>query len=134
MSAEILFGLVGVTFVISMGSIFEGVREWLMSFEHRYNVFRLIGELVSCPMCSGMWVGMLWAWHAGHDWMGVLVGGGLVSLLVQIVMLIMSATDKAVELIPEPHRRADVLRRMLEARGVSIPGVSGDSDDEDEDE
>ena len=43
----------GITFIITHSSIFEPIREFV---ERRSNFF---GELLSCPMCSGFWVGFL---------------------------------------------------------------------------
>ena len=43
----------GITFILTTSSIFEPVRDFI---EERSNFF---GELVSCPMCSGFWVGLV---------------------------------------------------------------------------
>ena len=50
-----LFGLVGLTIIISAGAIFEKPREWILSKS------KFFGELISCPMCLGFWVGLSYA-------------------------------------------------------------------------
>lgn len=55
-----IIGLIGLTLVVSTGRIFQPLREWLLGFEKSTNVLRVLGELMSCSMCSGVWVGFLW--------------------------------------------------------------------------
>ena len=43
----------GVTFIITYSSIFEPIRTFI---EKRSDFF---GELLSCPMCAGFWVGIV---------------------------------------------------------------------------
>ena len=43
----------GVTLIITQGTIFEGLRNFL----HKYNP-NFLGMLVSCVMCAGFWVGI----------------------------------------------------------------------------
>lgn len=47
-----LFGSIGVTLILSGSSLFESARDFVSSKSE------FLGELVECPMCLGMWVGM----------------------------------------------------------------------------
>jgi len=47
------FGCVGITIILTRSSLFESPRHYL-SVKSEF-----IGDLVSCPMCFGMWVGFL---------------------------------------------------------------------------
>ncbi len=49
----ILLGSVGITIILTRSSLFERPREFVDSKSS------LLGELVSCPMCLGMWIGFL---------------------------------------------------------------------------
>lgn len=74
-------GLVGVTLVLSAGRIFESLREWLLGFHNAWSPFRVVGELLRCSMCCGMWVGWFWGFFVmGLSWYGSLILGGLISL------------------------------------------------------
>jgi len=56
MIAELLFFMlasVGVTVVISISSIFEPIRLFIQSRSS------FLGELITCPMCTGFWSGLL---------------------------------------------------------------------------
>jgi len=87
-------GLIGVTLVISAGKVFEPLRDWLKGFQNRANPLRILGDLVSCSMCSGVWVGFLvgllvkqWPWYVA-----LLLGGviSIASLVVDEVVGIIS--------------------------------------------
>jgi len=56
-----LVGLVGLTIVVSVGKVFTPLREYLGSFTHPWNPGRWVAALISCSMCSGVWIGLLWA-------------------------------------------------------------------------
>jgi hypothetical protein len=49
---EMIIGLSGLTIIMSAGSIFDSTREFVSSKN------KFLGELVSCPMCLGFWVGL----------------------------------------------------------------------------
>lgn len=55
-----VLGLIGITLVFSSGRVFQPLREWLLGFQRKGNLLRLGGELLSCSMCTGIWVGFLW--------------------------------------------------------------------------
>ena len=75
-------GLIGVTLVLSAGKIFEFLREWLLGFEYKLNPLRWAGELLSCSMCCGMWVGFLWGFFVeGWSWYVALIFGGCISIV-----------------------------------------------------
>ena len=76
-----VIGLVGVTLVISAGRIFEPLRDWLMGFEKEYNPLRILGMLLGCSMCCGVWVGFLWGVLGERlPWSSALILGGLISI------------------------------------------------------
>ena len=49
---EAILGYCGITILISAGTIFEDIRTAVKSKSE------FLGELISCPMCLGFWVGM----------------------------------------------------------------------------
>jgi hypothetical protein len=67
----VLFSMVGLTIIMSSGQIFEKTREWISGKS------KFIGELVSCPMCLGFWVGMISAMFFGIN---PIILAGLVSV------------------------------------------------------
>jgi len=76
-----VIGLIGVTLVISAGRIFEPLREWFLGFQKEYSPFRIVGNLLSCSMCCGVWVGFLWGFLVEQwAWPMALVFGGLISI------------------------------------------------------
>jgi hypothetical protein len=73
MSIElIILGLVGITIIITVGSIFEDIRE---KISERSTV---LGKLINCPMCTGFWVGFFFGFASGIA--PPIIVGGLVSL------------------------------------------------------
>jgi len=76
-----LVGLIGVVLVVSTGKVFDPLRSFLRSFTHRYNPSRWLADLISCAMCTGVWVGVIWALVHSWSWDDVVVFSGLLSLL-----------------------------------------------------
>lgn len=74
-------GLVGVVLVISTGRVFDPLRDWLKTFVHPYNPGPWLAKLISCSMCSGVWVGALWALGHRWPWAEVVVFSGFISVL-----------------------------------------------------
>jgi len=71
-----VLGLIGVTLVLSTGKVFNGLREYLGDFEHPWNPLHLVGDIISCSMCSGVWVGFGWGLLTGETfWTSVIIGG-----------------------------------------------------------
>ncbi len=77
----------GSVLVLTQSSITAPVRAWLTNepaANHgilpKIAVVRLgFGKLVSCPMCSGFWLGMAWAWYLmNRGALPPLVGGAFV--------------------------------------------------------
>lgn len=52
-----IFGLAGLTVIITSGAIFEGVREILSSKS------KSVEKLINCPMCTGFWVGLIYGFY-----------------------------------------------------------------------
>lgn len=88
-----IVGLIGVTLVMTAGKVFEGLRDWLNGFENWWSPLRIVGNLLSCSMCSGIWVGFLWGWLVkGWPWYAALILGGCISIAALV-------TDEAVGLL-----------------------------------
>lgn len=74
MSIElIILGLVGVTIIITIGTIFEDIREKISEKSS------VLGKLINCPMCTGFWVGFFFGFASGIA--PPIIMGGLISLL-----------------------------------------------------
>ena len=72
----LLLGSVGLTIILSGSSLFDRPREIIMSKS------ALIGELVECPMCLGMWVGFATSLcFLDNTLFYAMYYGGMVSLL-----------------------------------------------------
>tara|TARA_B100000131_G_C18120801_1_gene612844 strand:- start:3891 stop:4202 length:312 start_codon:yes stop_codon:yes gene_type:complete len=66
-----ILGYSGLTVLLTRSEILDFFREWINSASEK------LGYLVSCPMCSGFWIGLL----AGHCYdYGALVSAGAISL------------------------------------------------------
>jgi hypothetical protein len=68
---NLILGLVGLTIIISSGSIFDKPRGIIA------NRSKFLGELISCPMCLGFWVGLICAVLFGTN---PIIVAGVVSL------------------------------------------------------
>ncbi len=68
---NLILGLAGLTIIISSGSIFDKPRAFIS------NKSKFLGELVSCPMCLGFWVGLIFAALFGIN---PIIIAGIVSL------------------------------------------------------
>lgn len=80
-----IFGCVGLTLIVTTGRIFSPLRIYLRGFVVPHNPLRILGELLSCSMCSGFWVGFLWSWLiAGSSFTTGFLWGGVVSLAAYV--------------------------------------------------
>ena len=68
-----LLGLVGITIIITVGAIFEDIRNKISESS------QVLGKLINCPMCTGFWVGFFFGFI--DDIAPPMITGGLVSLL-----------------------------------------------------
>lgn len=68
-----ILGLVGITIIITLGSIFEEVRNNISEKSV------VLGKLINCPMCTGFWVGFFFGFIDGMA--PPMITGGLVSLI-----------------------------------------------------
>lgn len=74
MSTElIILGLVGITIIITTGSIFEELRNKVSETS------QILGKLINCPMCTGFWIGFFFGFLS--DIAPPIIVGGLISLL-----------------------------------------------------
>ena len=110
-----IVGLVGVTLVVSHGSIFDGLRAWLLGFEHPANFLRWVGILVSCPQCSGFWVGAIWALALQKPWVVVFVSAGLISVATIAADFVFRLTSAFVDRV-SGNERQEVIQQLLELR------------------
>jgi len=69
---EAILGYCGITILISAGTIFEDIRTAIKSKSD------FLGELISCPMCLGFWVGMFFGFVSMK--FPPIVLGGIVSV------------------------------------------------------
>jgi hypothetical protein len=121
-----IVGLIGITIVITTGKVFDGARKWLLGFEVQYNPLRVLGEIMSCTMCAGWWVGCIWGWSSGISIVGMVVAGGLIGILSfatdeLLSILVASSTRLARNLVPMPQQRmVPVPRRQIAPEDPSI--------------
>ena len=66
-----LFGSVGITIILTKGDILEPLREGVSRLSEK------LGYLVSCPMCSGFWIGLVSGYFSGYN---AVFSAGIVSL------------------------------------------------------
>lgn len=129
-------GLIGITLVIATGKIFDPLREWLLEFDKETNPLRLAGKLLSCSMCTGVWIGFVWGFFLKDmGWWQSLLAGGVLSisslvvdeLTALLVLFRMSRANlqKGSMTLPELlearkemklRRRAEQLEQLKEAR------------------
>lgn len=77
----LLVGLVGMTMIVTTGKVFDGLRKYLVGFKRRVNPLRILGDMISCSMCTGFWVGFLWKLvMLDGKVVDAVVAGGVVSL------------------------------------------------------
>jgi hypothetical protein len=70
------FGAIGLTIVVTKSKIFMPLRRSLV--ESRQIDVALLGELLSCSMCLGTWMGFVVGLLLGYGLVGVLAYGGVV--------------------------------------------------------
>lgn len=110
-----MVGLIGVTLVITHGTIFDGLRAWLLGFEHPANFLRWVGVLMSCPQCAGFWVGACWALALQKPWVTVVVAGGVVSATTVAADFVFRFVSASVDRVAGTEKN-EVMRQLLEIR------------------
>ena len=62
MNILLVLGLVGVTLILTRGSIFEGMR-WKFPYQETVSFFPPLNQFMAaifhCPQCAGFWVGFI---------------------------------------------------------------------------
>lgn len=83
-----------ITFVFTKGTIFKSLRE------HGPKLWQ---ELASCPLCAGVWIGMLWrvlrTWSESHGLTvafaaDVLASGAATGVVALVVVLFVALLDR----------------------------------------
>lgn len=127
-------GCIGFTLVITQGSILDPLREWLLGFSHKWNVLRLLGVLLGCPMCAGVWVGVAAAVAHGHDAVATVAAGGIVSVgavATDMVLMLVGAVHERVS----GHQHREMVAKVMalqQQRRVQEAGVTGPPTTEEE--
>jgi hypothetical protein len=112
-----VMGLIGVVLVITAGRIFEPLRDWLMGFDKKTNVMRLLGELLSCSMCCGVWIGFLWAFFVeGASWTVALIFGGCISIAALVADELVGIISLYRLLRAKKNQGSMTMEEMLAAR------------------
>lgn len=112
-----VMGLIGVVLVITAGRIFDPLRDWLLGFNKKTNLLRLLGELLSCSMCSGVWVGFLWAFFVEQaSWPVALIFGGCISIASLVVDELVGIVSLYRLLRAKKSQGAMTMEEMLAAR------------------
>lgn len=95
----LLVGAVGATLILTLGSIFSWLRDWV--------------EAVHCPQCVGFWVGAIFGAFAGIGGLaGVFVMGCTVSVLSLMTEAILHRITRKTCCRP-PVRARRVRRRRV---------------------
>lgn len=68
----------GLTVVITEGSIFEDLREWVPTWPEPVGTY--LGELIACPLCVSVWVGFLVGLNVAIIGADSLIEGGQITL------------------------------------------------------
>ena len=74
----LILGAIGLTLVVTKSRLLSPARRLLS--EHSQLDVALLGELLSCSLCLGTWVGFGVGLLLGYGPVGILVYGGVVSL------------------------------------------------------
>lgn len=125
-----LAGLVGLTIAIVKGKLFAPFREWSTSLIHPLNPIRTLGRLLSCSMCSGVWIGFGWGLVTGRPVTESVILGGVVSLISwgvgEALVMLEVASSKRVD-PPKTMSYQDLIaiqqerRRRLRPLGIQRP-------------
>jgi hypothetical protein len=109
-------GMVGVTVVVVMGSIFDPVREFLGSFTNRWNPLPWVGELISCALCSGVWVGFVGGWLCGLSWGHCVAMSGVVAMAAFVASNVLGMTELKLHSMTECGRHKSPLEELVAAK------------------
>ena len=121
-----VMGLVGVTLVVAVGKIFDGVRQWLGGFTFWANPLRWIGEAMSCTMCAGWWVGFGWGMYSGFDFVRAVVLGGLVSVAAYFtdeLLAVVAAVSVRIVRVNRPRQAVPTQEPARVLRAPMVPDM-----------
>jgi hypothetical protein len=113
-----LFGLVGVVYAVTAGSLLDWYHEWAQSFVKPHNFFRVLSDGLGCPMCVGFWAGFAWGVTHALPWADVFVCGGLVSAMSVVASEVVDAQRDLRDRLTLPVKtaKAAAARQMARER------------------
>jgi len=77
-----IIGCIGLTIIVTTGKVLAPLRVYLTGFKHNANPFKILGNMVSCSMCTGFWVGFLWSLlFLSKPILESILWGGMISLV-----------------------------------------------------
>lgn len=115
-------GLVGLTLALASGKVLDPLRYQLKRFTHPWNPGPWLAELLSCSMCTGFWVGLIYAWAQGDHIGGCVLLGGIVSLLSMLTHIGFQLLEAiATRVLPINHTPGNIpashlMRQLHESR------------------
>lgn len=109
-------GMVGITIVIVAGTIFDPLRDFLESFTHKYNPLPWVGKLISCSMCSGVWVGFIGGVILGKSlWESAMIAG-VVSVAAVVIENCIGMIELAKYRMTECGRPKSPIEQLVAAK------------------
>ena len=70
---------VGITIIITQSSLFQKLRAWVYFYSN------FLGELVSCPMCLGVWVGLIMSFYFSCSAVQLSFATSIASWLISVI-------------------------------------------------
>ncbi len=92
-----ILGCVGITLIIVTGKVSKPLRMYLVGFRYNLNPLKILGNLLSCSMCSGFWIGFLWSWLLSQNLvLESILWGGLISLVSYTIDFFLLLLEKLI--------------------------------------
>jgi hypothetical protein len=125
-----IVGCVGMVLIVTTGKIFFPLRIYLRGFSVAYNPFRILGDLISCPMCLGWWVGFLWTLlFDGFAVYECFLWGGIVSMFCYVSDELLLFFELLVG--ERPDERTMYVEQRRKMKELEMMAASGQSEDND---
>ena len=71
---------IGITLIITESTLFQKFRDLVGNFS------KFLGELVSCPMCLGLWVGLFYGLFSGENILFLAFGTSMFSWVISAIV------------------------------------------------